>query len=316
MTTDVASRRIIDVHAHLTPPAYVQDLGGHGDLQTPTLNWTIGRHVEDMDQAGVEWSIVSVTTPGIWFNDVARGRKLARITNDFAADMAVKHPRRIGQFTAIPLPDSDGSLREIEYGLDVQKADGIALFTSYGNKWLGDPAFAPVMDELNRRKALVYVHPNSADCCANIQPYLRDAMIEYGTDTTRAIASWILTGAGRRWTDIRLIWSHAGGTMPFLIERFDRAGSLMPALKSNVPQGFRAEAAKCFYDVAQASNAVAMGALKQVVPMSQIVFGTDFPFRTAAEHVAGLVNGKLFSEAELAAIYRGNALPLLPRLQA
>ena len=315
MSDNVSGRRIIDVHAHLTPPAYVQDLGGHGDLQQPTLSWTIGRHVEDMDRAGVEWSVVSVTTPGVWFNDVARGRKLARITNDFAAEMAQKHPRRIGQFAAIPLPDTDGSLREIEYGLDTLKAHGVALFTSYDNTWLGDPKYAPVMDELNRRKAVVYVHPITADCCVNIQPYLREAMIEYGTDTTRSIASWILTGAARRWPDIRMIWSHAGGTMPFLIERFDRAGALMPELKGNVPQGFRAEAAKCFYDCAQASNPVAMGALKQVVPMSQIVFGTDFPFRTATEHVNGLVNGRLFSEAELAAIYRDNVLPLLPRLK-
>ena len=314
-TANVGARRIIDVHAHLTPPAYVADLAGAGDLQPPTLNWTIGKHIEDMDKAGVELSILSVTTPGVWFKDVPRARRLARLTNDFAADLRQKHPARISQFAAIPLPDTEGSLKEIEYGLDVLKADGIAVFTNYGDKWLGDPAFAPVMDELNRRKVTLYTHPISADCCANIQPYLRDAMVEYGTDTTRSIASWILMGAARRWTDIRMIWSHAGGTMPFLIERFDRAGSLMPELKGNVPQGFRAEAAKCFYDCAQASNAVAMGALKQVVPMSQIVFGTDFPFRTAAEHVNGLVNGKLFSDAELAAIYRDNALPLLPGLK-
>ena len=312
----MSQRRIIDVHAHLTPPAYVQELAGHGDLQAPTLNWTIGKHIEDMDKAGVEWSIVSVTTPGVWFKDVARGRKLSRITNDFAAEMALKHPTRIGQFAAIPLPDTEGSLREIEYGLDVLKADGIALFTNYGDKWLGDPAFAPVMDELNRRKAVVYTHPISADCCANIQPYLRDAMIEYGTDTTRAIASWILTGAARRWPDIRMIWSHAGGTMPFLIERFDRAGGLVPDLKANVPNGFRAEAAKCFYDTAQAANDIAMGALKKVVPMSQIVFGTDFPFRSAQEHVDRLVGGGLFSEPELQGIYRGNALGLISRLKA
>lgn len=310
----MTNHRIIDVHAHLTPPAYVQDMGGHGDLQPPTLNWTIGRHIEDMDQAGVEWSIVSVTTPGVWFNDVARGRKLSRITNDFAAEMAQKHPNRIGQFAAIPLPDTDGSMREIEYGLDTLQAHGIALFTSYGDKWIGDPAFAPVMDELNRRKAVVYVHPISPNCCANIQPYLRDAMIEYGTDTTRAIASWILTGAARRWPDIRIIWSHAGGTMPFLIERFDRARGLAPDLKKNVPDGFRAEAAKCFYDTAQSANEVSMGALRKVVPTSQIVFGTDFPFRTAQEHVDRLVSGGVFSEPELQGIWRTNAERLVTRL--
>jgi predicted TIM-barrel fold metal-dependent hydrolase len=309
----MSSRRIIDVHAHLTPPAYVQDLAGAGDLQPPTLNWTIEKHIEDMDKAGVEWSILSVTTPGVWFKDVARGRRLARITNDYAAEMAQRHPGRIGQFAAIPLPDTEGSLREIEYGLDVLKADGVALFTNYGDKWLGDPAFAPVMEELNRRKAVVYTHPIAADCCANIQPHLRDAVIEYGTDTTRAIGGWIMTGAGRRWPDIRMIFSHAGGTMPFLIERFDRLANV-PSLKQHVPDGFRAEAAKYFYDTAQSANPVSMGALRQVVPVSQVVFGTDFPFRTAIDHVERLEQGKVFSDAELRGIWREHVLPLMPRL--
>jgi len=308
-----AARRIVDVHAHLTPPAYVADLAGAGDLQPPTLNWTIGRHIEDMDKAGVELSILSVTTPGIWFKDVARGRRLARLTNDSAAEMRQLHPKRISQFAAIPLPDTEGSLREIEYGLDVLKADGIAVFTNYGDKWLGDPAFDPVMDDLNRRKVVLYTHPITSDCCANIAVPVRDAVIEYGTDTTRAIANWILRGCGARWPNIKVIWSHAGGTMPFLIERFDRLSGVA-SFKPHIPNGFRAEAAKYFYDTAQSANPVSMGALKQVVPMSQIVFGTDFPFRTADDHVQRLVNGGVFSPDELRAIWRTNALPLMPRL--
>lgn len=313
--THVAVRRIVDVHAHLTPPAYVADLAGAGDLQPPTLNWTIGKHIEDMDKAGVELSILSVTTPGVWFKDVPRARRLARITNDFAAELRQKHPTRISQFAAIPLPDIDSSLKEIEYGLDVLKADGMAVFTNYGDKWLGDPAFAPVMDELNRRKATLYTHPITADCCANIAVPVRDAVIEYGTDTTRAIVNWITRGCGARWPDIKVIWSHAGGTMPFLIERFDRLASVK-SIAPHIPNGFRAEAAKYFYDTAQSSNDVSMGALKKVVPMSQIVFGTDFPFRTADDHVQRLIKGGVFSDAELARIWRANALPLLPRLKS
>lgn len=312
--THVAVRRIVDVHAHLTPPAYVADLAGAGDLQPPTLNWTIGKHIEDMDRAGVELSVLSVTTPGVWFKDAKRARRLARITNDFAAELRQKHPTRFSQFAAIPLPDTDGSLSEIEYGMDVLKADGIAVFTNYGERWLGDPAFDAVMVELNRRNVTLFVHPITSDCCANIAVPVRDAVIEYGTDTTRAIANWILRGCGTRWPYIRLIWSHAGGTMPFLIERFDRLGGV-PSLKPYIPNGFRAEAAKYFYDTAQSANDVSMRALRTVVPMSQIVFGTDFPFRTADDHVQRLISGGVFSEAELAMIYHGNALALLPRLR-
>ena len=310
--TNVAGRRIIDVHAHLTPPAYVSDLAGAGDLQPPTLNWTIGKHIEDMDKAGVELSVLSVTTPGVWFKDAQRARRLARITNDFAAELRQKYPSRISQFAAVPLPDTEGSLREIEYGLDVLKADGIAVFTNYGDKWLGDPAFDTVMTELNRRRVTLFVHPITSDCCANIAVPVRDAVIEYGTDTTRAIANWIFRGCGARWPEISLVWSHAGGTMPFLIERFDRLTGV-PSLRARIPNGFRVEAARYFYDTAQSANDVSMRALKSVVPMSQIVFGTDFPFRTADDHVRRLIDGGVFSEEELGMIYRHNALGLLPQ---
>ena len=308
-------RGIVDVHAHLTPPQYLHDLAGTNLLQPPTLGWTPRKHIEDMDRAEVSLAILSVTTPGVWFGDVGKGRRISRYTNDYAAKLAGDHPGRFGHFTAIPLPDVEGSLREIEYGLDALKSDGVSLFTNYDGRWLGYPAFDPVFEELNRRKAVVYVHPISAPCCLNALPWLPDAVIEYGTDTTRAIASYVFQGAARRFPDVTMIWSHAGGTMPFLVERFGM-GEKLPAVRGNVPDGFLAEARRFFYDTAQASNVVAMGALRQVVPATQIVFGTDFPFRTAIDHVKALEDGGVFSDAELKRIWRGNAARVLPRYAA
>ena len=308
-----APRRIVDVHAHLTPPEYIQDLSGTGLVLPPSLKWTPANHVEDMDKAGVDLTILSVTTPGIWFGDNDRARRMARYTNDYAAKLVTGYPNRFGQFAALPLPDVDGSLREIEYGLDVLKADGVALFTSYDGKWLGDKAFDTVFAELNRRKAVVYVHPTSPACCVNTLPYIPDAMIEYGTDTTRAIVNYIFLGAARRFPDVKMIWSHAGGSMPFLIERFDQSEKL-PTVRANVPDGFRAEARKFFYDTAQSSNPISMTALRQLVTTSQIVFGTDVPFRTCVEHVNALEGNGVFAQAELNAIWRGNATKLIPRL--
>ncbi len=307
---------ILDVHAHLTPPEYVQDLAGTNLLTPPTLNWSLSKHLDDMAAAGVTTSILSVTTPGVSFGDADRTRVIARHVNDYAAKLVSDHKGQLGMFVAMPLPDSDSALKEIEYGLDVLKADGIGLFTSYDGKWLGDPVYAPVFDELNRRKALVYVHPTSAKCCVNALPYLPDAVIEYGTDTTRAITGVIYTGAARRYPDIRIIWSHAGGTMPFLIERFDVSDRNIPRFKTAAPDGFRAEARKFFYDTAQTSNPIAMGALRKVVPPSQIVFGTDFPFRTAAEHVRGLETAEVFSPDELRGIYRDNVSKLMPQYKS
>ena len=308
-----ASKRIVDIHAHLTPPEYIQDLNGTGLVLPPSLNWSPAKHLEDMDRAGVDITILSVTTPGIWFGDVARARKMSRYTNDYGAHLVKTHGKRFGQFAAIPLPDTEGSLHEIEYGLDVLKADGIALFTSYDGKWLGDKAFDEVFAELNRRKAIVYVHPTSPACCVNTLPYIPDAMIEYGTDTTRAIVNYIFLGAARRFPDVKMIWSHAGGSMPYLIERFDQSEKL-PSVRANVPDGFRAEARKFFYDTAQSANPVAMSGLRQVVPVSQILFGTDVPFRNCVEHVKALESNGVFTQDELKGIWRSNAQRIIPRL--
>jgi predicted TIM-barrel fold metal-dependent hydrolase len=307
----------IDVHHHLTPPDYIVELGPKGKnlLEAPTLSWTPARAIEEMDQGGVTLSITTITTPGLWFGDNDAARHLARGCNDYAAKLISDYPHRFGMFVNLPLPDIDGSLKEIAYGLDVLKADGVSLFTSYGDKWLGDPVFDPVFEELNRRKALVYTHPTLPDCCRNLVPGIPNSSIEYGTDTTRAIGRMIFSGASQRYPDLRLIWSHAGGTMPFLIGRFIRVAE-SPKYVPILPKGFLPEAQRFYYDTAQAANPVAMGALKKVAPMSHILFGTDFPYLTSELHVRGLKESGVFTAKELVAIDSGNLGRLLPKYKA
>jgi predicted TIM-barrel fold metal-dependent hydrolase len=175
------------------------------------------------------------------------------------------------------------------------------MFTSYGGEaWLGDDRFAPVFAELNRRRAVVFTHPVAIPCCANLIPFVSPRVIEFGTDTTRTIASYLFSGAAARYPDVRMIFSHAGGTMPFLIERFTEMATepIVPLLS------------RFFYDTAQSSNRIALGALTQLVPVSQVLFGSDFPFRTETDHVANLAACG-FSADEVSAIERTNALRLL-----
>src|SRR5690242_8821156 len=176
-------------------------------------------------------------------------------------------------FASLPLPDVDGSLEEIAYALDTLKADGVGLMTSFEDKWLGDPAFEPVMEELNRRKAIVYTHPTLADCCRAILPVVHRAVVEFQTDTSRAIGSVVFTGTAARFPGIRFIWSHGGGTMPFLYERYLRMPQLHPNVKPNIPNGVEYELKKFHYDVAQVAFPSALAALAKVVPVSQILFG-------------------------------------------
>ena len=277
-------------------------------------NWTPEKSLEDMDKAGVAVAMLSVTTPALNPLPARAARKLARECNEYAAKLRADHPGRFGNFAAIPLRDTEGSLQEIAYALDTLKADGIGLMTSYGDKWLGDPSFLPVMEELNRRKAIVYTHPTAANCCVNLVRTQQPVMIEFGTDTTRTIADIIFSGNAQKFRDIRWIFSHAGGTMPILIDRFVRNPLLVPSAKATVPDGTLAELKRFYYDTAQTSNKAAMSALSALIPVSQILFGTDYPYRTSIDHVKGLREAGVFTDAEIMEIERGNALKLLPRL--
>lgn len=304
----------IDVHHHLSPPAYIAAANA-GNFGEPLMKgWTPEKSLQDMDKAGVAVAMLSVTTPAVNFTSGAAARKLARECNDYAARLIADHPGRFGNFALIPLTDTEGSLQEIAYALDTLKADGIGLMTSYGDKWLGDPSFLPVMEELNRRKALVCTHPTTANCCVNLVRTQQPQMIEWGADTTRTIADIVFSGNAQKFRDIRWIFSHAGGTMPFLIERFVRNPLLDPNAKGTVPDGTLAELKRFYYDTAQTSNKGSMAALSAIIPVSQIVFGTDYPYRTGIDHVKGLRDAGVFTDAQLMDIERGNALKLLPRL--
>jgi predicted TIM-barrel fold metal-dependent hydrolase len=306
----------IDIHHHFAPPPWLSEVTSKELLNARTREWIPAKSIEEMDSTGVATAVASITNPGLWFGDNSATRRLARECNDYAAKMMNDHPGRFGLFAAMPMPAIDATLREIEYAYDTLKCDGIGLFTSYGDKWLGNAAFAPVFEELNRRKALVFTHPTAANCCGNLIAEVPPTMVEYGTDTTRAIASLLFTGTAARFPDIRFIFSHAGGTAPYLTERFVRAERNLKDRAQKFPKGVLYELKKFYYDVALTANPVPLAALLKLVPVSQVLFGTDFPSGGSIEAgVAGLTEYGL-SAGDLRAIERENALRLLPRLKA
>ena len=302
--------RRIDVHHHFLPPALRESITSRRAGNTP--DWNPDLSLADMDKNGVATSLVSVFQPGVWVGDVQKSRTLTRECNEYGARLVSDHPGRFCLMAALPVPDVDGSLKEIEYAFDTLKADGIGLMTSYDGKYFGDKAFAPVFDELHRRKALVYTHPTDPQCCQNLIPGVATGTIEYATDTTRTVASLVFSGTAERCRDIRFIWSHGGGTIPFLVGRFETAAA---GKKQAFPNGTIPLLRRFYYEIAQAHHPGALDALLRLVPMSQVLFGTDFPFRPTAEAVAGLAKYQ-FSAADRRAIDRDNALPLVPKLKA
>jgi predicted TIM-barrel fold metal-dependent hydrolase len=299
----------IDVHHHYVPPGYVSAVGS-ATLAPQILGWTPAKSLDDMDRAGVARAILSITTPGLTFGFADASAKLARMCNEYAADMVRSHAGRFGMFAALPLPDAKASLAEAVYALDVLKADGVGMFSSYApHIWLGDSSMDPLFAELDRRKAIVFVHPTSNACCTNMLAGIEDAIIEYQTDTTRAIANYLFTGAAARYPNVRIIFSHAGGTMPYLIGRF-LAKAADPRLAGRVPGGVIPAVRQFYYDTAQSANVEAMSALTKLVPPSHVLFGTDFPFGAAVRDVPGLQAAGL-SDADLRGIFSANAKALL-----
>jgi len=301
----------IDVHHHFVPQFHIDAMNAPGRRTGgPPPKWSPALSLEDMDKSGIATSILSVVQPGVWYgNNVEESRSLARQLNEYAAKLVKDHPGRFGLFAVIAPPDAQGSLKEIEYALDTLKADGIALLTSYQDKYLGDPSFAPVYEELNRRKAVIYVHPTTPDCCRGLVPGIPPGSIEYATDSTRTIAHLVFSGTAMKFPDIRWIFSHSGGTLPFLTSRFIRLAQERKL--AYLPNGPLPEFKKFFYELAQGNTEGQIAALLKMVPISQVMYGTDYPFRNGAEVNQGIADWG-FSAADLTAIERGNALKLLP----
>ena len=311
---DAPDPRRIDVHHHFFPPAYLDKMAEVvGNKPSPLMTeWSAASVLERMDKTGVATAILSMSPWGPHFRDVTQARDLARACNEYATQTGRDHPGRFGLFAAMPLPDIDGALKEIEYALDTLKTDGIGLMTNYGDKWPGDPTFAPVWAELNRRKAVVYFHPNTPSCCANLVPGAQPSMLEWPYDTGRAVVSLLLGGALVKYPDIRWIFSHAGGPVPALAGRIVNMTRNRPDLAQIAPQGVMHELTRLHYDTANASFGPTMAALLKFVPMSQVVFGSDYPYYSLEENV-GLLAEVPLSDGERQAIDRGNAARLMPR---
>jgi 6-methylsalicylate decarboxylase len=309
--TGMLAGQRIDTHFHVYPPALGKELGGR-----VAGKWSPQVALDQMDKNGVATSILSVSSvPEEWWRkDKEWLRKTTRTINDYAAGLVRDKPKRFGQFAFLSIADVDGTLKEIEYAFDTLKADGVGIPTSYGDKWPGDPAFAPIFDELNRRKAVVYFHPNAPFCCGNINPPVGTSWIEYPHDTSRAVLSLLFNGTFAKHRDIKFLFSHGGGTIPMLAGRVASSSKRVKNLKTVAPDGVEAEFKRLHYDTANATSAPTMAALTTLIPLPQIVFGSDFPYYTEGENLHGLEAVGL-TPAQLTAIYRDNALKLVPRLK-
>ena len=297
----------IDVHHHVLPPRYVDD-------SVPVKIPDIEAQLRSMDGWKIRTAITSLT-PRVVLRNLHRLREVARNCNEFQARFALEHPSRFGSFALLPLPDVDGALEEITYALDILHLDGVGLFSSVDSRYLGDPLFDPVFDELNRRSAVVFIHPTHCEAPRETNLRAPPFVVEYVFDTSRAVVNLIFTGTLKRCPDIRFIVAHGGGAVPFLAQRISMmeghrgakdVTDVIPALES------------LYYETASATSSYALRSLQELVDPAHILWGSDLPFvygeRLQAEvdhweHYNG------FDAAERSAIEEKNALGLFPRFE-
>lgn len=311
---------MIDVHSHYLTPRYRQEAEAAGHSQPdgfPALpEWEAGAAVEMMDRRGIATSVLSVSSPGVHFGDDAAARALARHVNDEGAAAVADHPGRFGLFASLPLPDLDGGMQELSYALDELGADGVVVATHSGGVYLGDSLLDPVFAELNRRRAVVFIHPTSPPCWKEVSLSFPRPMIEFMFETTRAVTNLILTGARRRFPDIEFIAPHAGAALPALADRV-AAFTQIPGLTEVDSVDEVLEALGGFwYDLAGFTERQ-LPALLGLVDPTRLLYGSDWPFtpeEVGALLATGLESVDALGPEERTAMFSANARALLPRL--
>ena len=309
----------VDIHHHMLPDffwAATNEAGNPVGGVTPPP-WSREAALSFLDDAGIDVGMTSISTPGVHTGDDGAARALARRCNELSAELVRDRPDRFGGFGCLPLPDVDGALAELAYALDVLGLDGVVLFSNARGVYLGDARLAPLFDELQRRQALVFVHPNvSPDPVAHTLG-LPDSLIDFTADTTRAIAQLHYSNTFARTPDVTYVFSHAGGTVPYLAGRFDIVDQMgvIPgaAGRSTAADTFR----RLYWDTALSWTDPVLRLLRSTVGLSQVLFGTDYPY--LRRDLAVSTRQRILDSPELDAADRTNILgatatKLIPRL--
>jgi predicted TIM-barrel fold metal-dependent hydrolase len=308
---------MIDVHFHLIPQFYRDAVyeAGSGPAIGRYPDWTPALALALMDKYWIAVAMLSLGQPGVGFLPPDKAAAMARRCNDYAAELIARHPKRFGCFGLLPMHDVDLAIAEARYCLETLRFEGISLFASYGEKFLGDPAFDPVLSYLDASKAVVHLHPSLHPSSKVLDLPWPGFMIEYPFDTTRAAVNLMFSGALERFPHIRFILSHAGGALPYLAWRLSVAPMIDARLKQRSREEIFAALNTFWYDNALASGAQPMGALSRIARKERILFGSDWPFcndRVVAEEVADFTAPDFLAPNEVAMIARENAIKLFP----
>ncbi|KAG6365903.1 hypothetical protein INS49_000079 [Diaporthe citri] len=315
----------IDVHHHFIPEAYIEAFhAGGGDASGWTLpSWSPQASIDLMQSHQTSTAILSLTAPGpmVLRTDLKAASALCREINECAASLCKERPTRFGFFSTLP-PVVDGNmdavLEEVAYSLDILKADGVTLFTRYGSRYLGHKALRPLWEALEKRRAVVFVHPTHSANTDLVSPALPQPVIDYPHETTRAAVDLITSNTVRDHPNVKIILSHAGGTLPYLATR--AAHLLADAhLSAQSPDEILDQARSFYFDLALSGNPSTLELILTFAKPGHVLYGSDFPYaptKTINSYVEMLdAHLRTIDDETAYSIARGAAIRLFPRFR-
>ncbi len=280
---------LIDVHAHFVTDDYVRAAKAGGHLHPDGMpgypSWDAATHLQLMDQWGVRTSMLSISSPGVHFGDDQAARALARQVNDFGAKVARQHPGRFGHFAALPLPDVEGCLEETGYALEELGSHGVTIETNAHGTYLGDPSYEPLWSELDRRSAVLFVHPTSPRCAEAVTVGRPRPMLEFIFDTTRAASDLVFAGVLTRYPNIRWIFTHGGGALPLLADRIELFRRLFMGGDPDEPSAPE-QIRRLWFDMAGTPFPNQIPALVRAFGYERVLYGSDYCWTPAQASTA------------------------------
>ncbi len=307
---DIAPYRI-DIHHHILPPEYLSSLAKIDIVTVDNTNfppWNPEQSLALMDRQNIAIAITSISSPGIFFGDIEFTKNLARLCNRYSANLIKKYPNRFGSLAILPLPDIEASLHELEYALGTLKLDGVGMLTNINGKYIGDPEFEDLFSALDRRNTVVFIHPNSPPQEKLPSLSFPSAVLEFVFDTTRALANLLYNNVFQKYKNIKFIFAHAGGTAPYIAWRITFGNKRLNKYFKNL-----------YYSTALSATKNVFRSLMELVDISHILFGSDFPFVheiVVKEMIQEIVKNQDFDLNTRFMIEQKNALTLFPRLRS
>ena len=327
----------LDLHTHYYPPAYFERIErSGGDFSfgaSPTGQRIIrykgarffgvtapmtdvGKRLEDMDRVGIDVEVLSLSTPNVFFAEGRAQIEVARMVNDAYADLIAKRPGRFLGFASIPMDDPDGALRELARALDELRLQGVVLLSNIRGRALADPAYRPFFAECDRRKACVFVHPMIPAAAEPFGEYVLGPIVGFPFDTTLAVARLCYAGVFKQLPNIRWLVAHAGGAIPYLLERLDSGWRDFAECRANIDEPPSTYLKRLYYDTVTFSpNNLRL--LRDIVGTDHMAMGSDYPHLLGSiDKAISSIEGLDWDAREKERVFSGTALALLANLPA